>query len=70
MTYEEKIKRIEEIIAEMETGKLSLDDSIKNFKEGTELISDCRKILEGYQKAITMVVGEKDGKPEEEDFTP
>ena len=68
MTYEEKTKRIEEIIGKMESGKLSLDESIECFKEGNKLISECRKILDSYQKAITMVTGEKDGAAVEETF--
>lgn len=69
MTYEESVKRIEEIIAKMESGKMPLDESIQYFQEGMTLLDDCKKMLDKYEKAITIATGEKDGKITEEEFS-
>ena len=70
MTYEESISRIEEIISKMESGRMPLDESIQYFQEGLKLLSDCKDMLDKYEKAITIATGEKDGEITEENFTP
>lgn len=68
MTYEESVKRIEEIIAKMESGNMMLDESIKYFQEGMKLLEDCKGMLDKYEKAVMIATGEKDGKITEEPF--
>ncbi|MCR4924953.1 MAG: exodeoxyribonuclease VII small subunit [Clostridiales bacterium] len=46
MTYEQAIKRLEEIVSTLEKGEASLDDSLKLFKEGTELSAFCSDFLD------------------------
>lgn len=38
-TFEEALSRLEEIVTLMEKGELSLDDTVKLYKEGVELAS-------------------------------
>lgn len=40
-TFEEALSRLEEIVTLMEKGELSLDDTVKLYKEGVELASFC-----------------------------
>ena len=44
--YEKSIKRLEEITALLEDGKLSIDESLKLFSEATEILSKCTKYLD------------------------
>ena len=45
-TFEEKMQRLEEIVRAMERGDVALEESLKLFQEGTELVRSCGKQLE------------------------
>lgn len=51
-TYEESVKRLEEIVSALESGDLSLDESMKLFEEGTKLVSFCSSSLDKAQTKI------------------
>ncbi|MDO5556783.1 MAG: exodeoxyribonuclease VII small subunit [Clostridia bacterium] len=65
MNFEENLKKIEEIVSEIETGNLDLDDTIKKFEEGMELSKKCSKFLEDAEKKITILVKNEDEIKEE-----
>lgn len=57
--YEKSIKRLEEITALLEDGKLSIDESLKLFSEATEILSKCTNYLDSAeQKISTLIKGE------------
>ena len=45
MTFEQAMSRLEQIVQGIEQGKVSLEDSIKQFEEGMALIRRCRAVL-------------------------
>ena len=51
-TYEESVKRLVEIVFALESGELSLDESMKLFEEGTKLVSFCSSSLDKAQTKI------------------
>lgn len=51
-SFEEAMKRLEEIVSILENGKCSLDDSMKLFEEGTALSMYCRKQLDEAELKI------------------
>lgn len=53
MTYEEAVKRLEEIVRLLESGSEGLDESMKLFEEGAELSAFCYKKLSSAQQKIT-----------------
>ena len=53
--YEASLKRLEEIVSRLESGELSLEESISLYKEGTGLSEYCRKILENASLAVKTV---------------
>ena len=55
MTYEKAITRLEEIVSELEKGKLTLDDSVRLFEEGARLADYCKKALESAQLKISQL---------------
>ena len=59
MKFEDNLKRLEELVAKMESGELSLDDMIKAFEEGRKLVGDCQNDLESIRQRIEKVT--KDG---------
>lgn len=67
MSFEDAVKMIEEIINEMENGRLPLEQSLQYFEDGIKLVKYCNTKLENYEKKITMVIEGKDGKLIEKD---
>jgi exodeoxyribonuclease VII small subunit len=54
--FEEAMKKLEDIVARMETGELSLDESLKAFEEGIRLIRLCNGKLDEAQRRIDLLV--------------
>jgi exodeoxyribonuclease VII small subunit len=50
--FEAGIKRLEQIVAELEKGDIELEKSLKLFEEGAKLIEACRKQLAEAQTRI------------------
>ena len=57
LTYDQALVRLEEIVKLMESGSLSLDDSLKLFEEGTNLAAFCNKTLDAAELKISKLNG-------------
>ena len=55
MNFEEKLKTLEDKVAGMESGKLSLDEMIKTFEEGRKLVDDCTRELDAIRLKVEKV---------------
>ncbi len=51
-TFEKAMTRLEQIVAVLESGKCTLDESLKLFEEGTKLSSYCTKALRSAEQKI------------------
>ena len=67
-TFEENMQRLEQIVRAMERGDVALEDSLKLFQEGTELVRSCGKLLDEAQLQVTKILTAADGSPMEEAF--
>lgn len=67
-TFEENMQRLEQIVRSMERGDVALEESIKLFQEGTELVRCCGKLLDDAELQVKKIVTDADGAPVEEDF--
>ncbi|MEL0100452.1 MAG: exodeoxyribonuclease VII small subunit [Euryarchaeota archaeon] len=52
MTYAEAMKRLEEIVAALEAGGTDLDETLKLFEEGSNLLKECQKELASAEGKI------------------
>lgn len=52
MKFEELLKELETIVKELESGNLSLDESISKYQKGIELSNQCKKLLEEAKTVI------------------
>lgn len=69
MDFEKKLARLEEIVAKMEGGELSLEDSLKLFEEGVKNSRECQKQLtEAEEKVKVLLKVEANGTPVTQDF--
>lgn len=69
MTFEQNMQRLEQIVRAMERGDVPLEESLKLFQEGTDLVSKCGKLLDEAELQVKMILTAPDGSPVEEDFT-
>ena len=68
LNFEQSIEELEKIAKELESGELSLDDSIKKFEDGMKLSKKWTEYLENAEKRINILI-EKDGELSEESFS-
>lgn len=68
LSFELSLKRIEEIVKSLENGDAALDESMKLFAEGTELIRRCGTMLDAAEQQVVKLRKGPDGEPEELPF--
>lgn len=68
MTFEQSMARLEQIVRTMERGDVPLEESLKLFQEGTELVRSCEKLLSDAELQVYKIATEPDGSPVEEGF--
>lgn len=69
LTFEEALERLREIIAQLEDGKLPLEQALDLYQEGVKLAAYCRKLLENCQQKIELMRRGEDGTVVYEEFT-
>ena len=59
--FEEALKKLEEIVKEMESGGLTLEESLKSFEEGIRLSRFCAKELDEAERRIEVLLKNEEG---------
>lgn len=67
-TFEQNMQRLEQIVRMMERGDAPLEEAMKLFREGTELVASCEKLLDAAELEVRKIVPQADGTPAEEVF--
>ncbi|UOF92936.1 exodeoxyribonuclease VII small subunit [Fodinisporobacter ferrooxydans] len=57
-TFETALNRLEQIVRQLESGELPLDQAIAQFQEGMQLAKVCRDRLDQAEQKIEMLVQE------------
>ena len=60
--FEDAMKRLEDVVESLESGELSLKDSLQIFEEGMKLVGFCSKKLDEAEQKVTMLIKESNGK--------
>lgn len=68
MKFEEALKKLEKIVADLEGGNLALDDSLEKYEEGIKLSKMCAKKLEVAKKKVEILLKSEDGSVELKPF--
>lgn len=68
-TFEASMTRLEQIVRAMEKGDVALEESLKLFQEGTDLVRNCSQLLENAELQIRKVMTAPDGSPVMEEFS-
>lgn len=68
LTYEEAIKKLNEILEDLEEDDSTLDESVKKFKEGIKLYNYCNKLLSKAEGEVTLLLKDNLEEIEEVEF--
>jgi exodeoxyribonuclease VII small subunit len=55
-TFEDKLMELEAIIAELENGTSTLDDSFKKYKKAMDLLKSCDEELKNVEEKVSKIV--------------
>ena len=68
-TFEKAMKKLEQIVQDLESGELNLEKAINKFEEGVQLSKFCFDKLDETERRITMLLQDQTGKIIEKPFT-
>jgi len=69
-TYESLVSRLERVVAELESGQLTLEQSVERFAEGVRLARDASRKLDEAERRVELLVRNADGEDEAVPFDP
>ena len=59
--FEEDLKKLQKIVEELSSGKITLGESLKKYEEGVKLAQSCSQTLASAQRKVELLM-KKDGK--------
>ena len=60
-SFEASLEALHRIVSELETGSLTLDDTIRKFQEGSALAAECLRRIESAELRVTELTTATDG---------
>ena len=60
--FEEALEDLEGVVERLESGELSLEESLAAFEDGVKLVKYCNQKLTEVEKKIELLVKDKEGK--------
>jgi exodeoxyribonuclease VII small subunit len=66
--YEQSFARVEELVRELESGELSLKESIRKYEEAIKSMNRCYEMLDDAQKKIEILLKDAEGRLSRQDF--
>ena len=67
--FEQSLKQLEAIVAQMERGDVSLEDSVKLFEEGSKLAEQCKQQLAEAEGKVEILIKQRNGAMKREPFS-
>ena len=67
--FEQELKKLEKIVTKMESGKLNLEDTLKEYEDGIKLAGQCQSLLKAAEQKVKILT-EKTEKMSLTDFSP
>ena len=68
--YDAIVTRLERVVGDLESGQLTLEQSIEKFAEGVRLARDASRKLDEAERRVEMLVRSADGEDEAVPFDP
>jgi|APSaa5957512622_1039677.scaffolds.fasta_scaffold237405_2 exodeoxyribonuclease VII small subunit len=67
-TFETALQKLEQIVKEMESGNLSLEDAVAKYEAGIKQSKFCIDYLDKIEKKISLISPDDHGKLKENSF--
>lgn len=64
MSFEQAMNELEEVVSQLESGEVPLEDSIKLYEKGAALKEHCQKKLAEAEEKVAKITLDGDGKPQ------
>jgi exodeoxyribonuclease VII small subunit len=61
VNFEAALERLEKIVEELESGRLTLDDSLARYEEGVKSLKQCYELLRDAEKRVEVLLKAEDG---------
>lgn len=62
--FEDSLRKLEQLVSEMESGQLPLDEMMRRFEEGQKLAASCTRELDAIRRRIEKVVSAPNAPPQ------
>ncbi len=69
-SFENNLKKLETVVKALEGSEISLDEMLELFEKGIKLTKSCTSQLEEAEQKISVLMKNKDGEMQKEDFKP
>lgn len=69
VNFEKKLDELEELVESLESGGLTLEDSLKAFEKGIRITRDCQEALNEAEQKVNLLTQSPDGEAIITDFT-
>jgi exodeoxyribonuclease VII small subunit len=66
--FEENLKKLEEIVEQLERGDLTLDESLAKYENGIKLYKQCLALLESAEKKVQILMKNESSQNQTKDF--
>ena len=60
--FESALEELESVVEQLESGNLSLDDSLAAFEKGVGLVKYCNQKLNEVEKKVELLIKDKEGR--------
>lgn len=55
LRYEDALKELEKLVAQMESGKLPLEETLSAYQRGTALLKHCQGVLAQVEQQVKFI---------------
>ncbi len=67
-TFEQSMAELDEVVARLESGDTSLEESLSLFEQGIKLVKSCQTMLDSVEKKVSVLLSGENGELEKKDF--
>ena len=58
--FEQQLASLEDLVESLESGELSLEDSLKSFEQGIKVARDCQTALKSAEQKVEVLMRQGD----------
>ncbi|MBE6446348.1 MAG: exodeoxyribonuclease VII small subunit [Alphaproteobacteria bacterium] len=63
LSFEQALEKLENIVSQLESGQIKLEDAVKVYEEGNQLKKICEEKLKNAQMKVEKLLLDKQGEP-------